>query len=43
MSSSAQRRLLKDLQKIKKEEDEGISATPLANNLLKWEAIIEGS
>ncbi len=36
MSSPAQRRLLKDLQKIHKEEDEGINATLIDNNLLKW-------
>ncbi len=43
MTSPAQRRLLKDLQKIKKEEDEGINATPNEDSLFKWEAIIEGT
>lgn len=43
MSSPASRRLLKDLQKIQKEEDGGINATPeQEDNLFLWEAIIEG-
>jgi ubiquitin-protein ligase len=40
MSTPAHKRLLKDLQKIKKEEDEGINAAPLENNIFKWTAII---
>lgn len=42
MASPATRRLLKDLQKIQKEEDNGINATPQEENLFTWEAIIEG-
>ena len=42
MTSPASRRLLKDLQKIEKEEDSGINATPEEDNLFIWEAIIEG-
>ena len=40
MTSPASRRLLKDLQKIEKEEDSGINATPEEDNLFLWEAII---
>lgn len=42
MTSPASRRLLKDLQKIQKEEDGGINATPEEDNLFVWEALIEG-
>lgn len=42
MTSSASRRLLKDLQKIQKEEDGGINASPDEENLFLWEALIEG-
>lgn len=42
MTSPATRRLLKDLQKIEKEEDSGINATPDEENLFLWDAIIEG-
>lgn len=42
MTSPASRRLLKDLQKIQKEDDGGITATPDENNLFVWEALIEG-
>ena len=42
MTSPASRRLLKDLQKIGKEENSGINATPEADNLFIWEAVVEG-
>lgn len=42
MSNPATKRLLKDLQKMQKEEDSGINATPEEENLFKWEAVIEG-
>lgn len=42
MSTAAQRRLLKDLQRIQKEPGDDIMATPHKNNLLKWTATIEG-
>ena len=42
MSTTAQRRLLQDLQKIKKSNDEGIDAVPDEDNLYSWEAVIYG-
>ena len=42
MTSAATKRLLKDLQKIQKEEDSGLNASPEEDNLFVWEAIIEG-
>lgn len=41
-STPAVRRLIKDLQKIRNEGDDGINATPDENNIYKWEAYIEG-
>jgi ubiquitin-protein ligase len=38
----AEKRLIKDLQKISQEEDEGINASPHEGNLLEWTAYIEG-
>ena len=42
MTSPATKRLLKDLQKIQREEDSGLNACPEEENLFVWEAIIEG-
>ena len=42
MSTAAQRRLLQDLQKIKKCFNEGIDAVPDEDNLYQWEAVIFG-
>jgi ubiquitin-conjugating enzyme E2 G1 len=43
MASNAQRRLMKDLQKMQKQsEDEGIFAAVINDNLYNWEATIEG-
>ena len=39
---SAEKRLVKDLQKISGEEDSGINASPDQDNLFKWTAFIEG-
>lgn len=36
MSTTAQRRLLQDLQKIKKSNSEGIDAVPDEDNLYQW-------
>ena len=42
MSTNAQRKLLQDLQRIKKNNDQGIDATPDEDNLMLWEAVIYG-
>lgn len=42
MSTTAQRRLLQDFQKIKKNNDEGIDAIPDEDNIYQWEAVIYG-
>lgn len=42
MALFSQRRLVQDLQKIRKNDDEGIVATPHANNIFRWEAYILG-
>jgi ubiquitin-protein ligase len=42
MSTSAQRRLLKDLKRIQNEAGDEIIASPQNNNLLRWSATIEG-
>lgn len=42
MSTSAQRRLLKDLKRIETEGGEEIIASPHGSNLLRWAATIEG-
>ena len=39
---AAQKRLVKDLQKLSSEEDNGINASPEEGNLYKWTAYIEG-
>ncbi len=36
MYSFSQRRLVQDLQKVRKNDDEGIVATPNADNIFKW-------
>jgi ubiquitin-conjugating enzyme E2 A len=38
----AEKRLIKDLQKISQEQDSGINASPEENNLFRWTAFIEG-
>jgi len=41
MSSTAQRRLLKDLKKMQtQDEEEGIFAAPVNENLFRWDATI---
>jgi ubiquitin-conjugating enzyme E2 A len=42
MSTSAQRRLIKDLKRIQNEPGDEIMASPRGKNLLKWSATIEG-
>lgn len=42
MSTTAQRKLLQDLQKLKKSQDDGVDAVPDDDNLLLWQAVIYG-
>jgi ubiquitin-conjugating enzyme E2 A len=42
MASSARRRLLKDMQAIRNDKDEGYAAVPFQDNLLMWSAVIYG-
>jgi ubiquitin-protein ligase len=42
MSTTAQRRLLQELQKVRKSKEEGIEAAPNEDNLYQWEAVIYG-
>lgn len=42
MNSPAEKRLVKDLQKLNSEQEEGINASPLEGDLFKWTAFIEG-
>ena len=41
-TSSSQRRLIKDLQKIQSEDLPGINATPVDNDMRVWNALIDG-
>lgn len=40
--SIASQRLMKDFQRLQKENDEGIMASPQENNLMLWTATIFG-
>ena len=42
MSSPAFRRLIRDLKNFEDNTPEGISATPISENLMEWEAVILG-
>ena len=42
MSTPAEKRLIRDLKKMKDEQDESINASPEEGNLLRWTAFIEG-
>lgn len=42
MTTPAQRRLIKDLEKINKEGAEDFMAAPLDDNIMIWSATIEG-
>lgn len=42
MATTARRRLLKDIQKMEEEIDEGIIAVPDPDNLYEWDAVIYG-
>ena len=41
-NSNTNSRLLRDLQKVENFEEDGIYATPIGDNLYKWEACIFG-
>ena len=41
-SSSAKRRLKKDFLTLKKDPPDGISGTPVGNNIFEWQAIVFG-
>ena len=42
MSNPAEKRLIRDLQKLSKEQDDSINAAPEEGNLYNWSAFIEG-
>lgn len=42
MNKQAEKRLLKDLQKLNSEQEEGINASPIEGNIYQWNAFIEG-
>lgn len=42
MATTAKRRLLKDLQKIQKQNDSGTDAVPDPDNIFEWDAVIHG-
>lgn len=42
MSTPAEKRLIRDLQKLSKEQDDSINASPEEGNLYNWSAFIEG-
>lgn len=42
MASTARRRLLRDMQTIKADKDEGFAAVPFEDNLMVWSAVIYG-
>lgn len=42
MSNPAEKRLIRDLQKLSNESDESINASPEEGNLYLWSAFIEG-
>ncbi|KRX10367.1 Ubiquitin-conjugating enzyme/RWD-like protein [Pseudocohnilembus persalinus] len=41
-TTAAQRRLLRDFKKLQEEQPEGITASPLEDDIFQWEAIIFG-
>ena len=43
MTSTAEKRLIRDLAKISKEDDGSINASPEEGNLFIWNAFIEGA
>ena len=43
MGTPARRRLLKDLRKIQNDPPNGVSACPVAENVMHWQAVIFGS
>jgi ubiquitin-conjugating enzyme E2 A len=42
MSSQAVKRLMKDFEKVKGENDEDIIASPNENNIMNWTAVMIG-
>jgi peroxin-4 len=42
MNNPAEKRLIRDLQKLSKETDESINASPNEGDLYNWTAFIEG-
>lgn len=42
MSTQAKRRLMRDFKRMEQDPTEGVYACPLPNNVLKWDAVIEG-
>ena len=42
MSTPAEKRLVRDLQKLNREADDSINASPEGEDLLQWNAFIEG-
>ena len=42
MSTSARRRLVRDLKKLQTDPPSGVNAAPLESNLLVWQAVIFG-
>ncbi|KAA0155963.1 hypothetical protein FNF27_00248 [Cafeteria roenbergensis] len=42
MATPSRRRLLKDLEKLRREPAHGVTAAPLEDNIMKWQALIIG-
>lgn len=41
-TTAARRRLLRDFKKLQDDQPQGLSATPLEDNIMKWDAVIFG-
>ena len=42
MTTAARRRLLRDFKKLQDDKPDGLTASPMEDNIMKWEAIIFG-
>ena len=42
MSTAARKRLMKDFKRIQNDPPQGVSASPLDNNVMAWQAVIFG-
>jgi ubiquitin-conjugating enzyme E2 A len=42
MSTAARKRLMKDFKRIQNDPPSGVSASPLDNNVMAWQAVIFG-